>query len=202
MGQRAWEPGFSELVAALLQLHEDRIQRRGMQRGKRVSRPTVLLGLLRLAPPFRGLFKDSHSYFSQERASRLYQDLADKDMVAALLELNTIEHQLSLLDDRRALRRHPDEGTRHLASPQELEMVARALLLYYLQGQSTDDPLLEKTQTVFREVWRAENERAAMIMESPRRNAAASSAKETAALDRYYVYWDQWLGERLGKQTQ
>jgi hypothetical protein len=116
-----------------------------------------------------------------------------------MLEVNTIEHQLSLIDDRRAL-----QGAQHLATSQELEMAARALLLYYLEGQTTDDPPVPGTQTAFQEVWKAENERTASIMEDAgrerRQQVVTASAKETAALDRYRSYWDRWLSGQLGGQ--
>jgi hypothetical protein len=196
MDQNSWEPGFSQLVSALLQLHEDRVQHRGLQRGRPLSRLSVMRSLFRLLLPSS---KESQSFRSQEQASRLYRQLTNKDMVSAMLEINTIEHQLSLIDDRRAL-----QGAEHLATPQELEMAARALLLYYLQGQTTDDPVFQETQTAFQEVWTAENERTASIMEGAgrerRQQVATTSAKETAALDRYRSYWDRWLFEQLGGQ--
>jgi hypothetical protein len=83
--------------------------------------------------------KEPHSFRSQEQASRLYQQLANRDMVSAMLEVNTIEHQLSLIDDRRAL-----QGAQHLATSQELEMAARALLLYYLEGRRPTIPLFRE----------------------------------------------------------
>jgi hypothetical protein len=200
MERSASEPELDQLVSAFLQLHEDRVRRRGIRRGRKVRRSSVMFALARHLLPF----KSPQSFVSQERASRLYQQRTDKDMVTALLEINTIEHQLSLLDDRRALRAPANEGAQRLASSRELEVAARALLRYYLQGQNTDDSLFEATQTAFQEVWKAENERTSAIMEGTgkghREASATASAKEIAALNTYLRYWDQWLGGQLNGQ--
>ena len=182
---------LTQLKTALLQLHENRVRSRGMQRGKKINRWTVLWSLLRLLPPFR----KSHTYPSQEKARRLYQKLSGKDLFAALIDINVMERQLSLLDDLRAAHEKVGPQRRHLISAHELELIADALIGYHLRDQKDDDELLRQTQNAFQALSLATDKRRELIESghASRDSRTAAVTEEEEALSRYYALWDQWF---------
>jgi hypothetical protein len=132
--------------------------------------------------------------------ARQYGQLAGKDPDVARAEVLRIVKQLLPLDPRmRAAGELPRQATRA-----EFELVADALLRFYVFGRQTDDPLLRATQGVYAEI-DATSE--AILDQTPGEDGSTSALRKesrerhAAANRRYVEAWLRWLDHQDGQSS-
>jgi hypothetical protein len=123
---------------------------------------------------------------------RAYGDLAGKDRHVAQAEVLRMTAQLRPLDSRLPM-------TGELPRPvtrAEFELVAAALLGFYVAGRHTDDPLLEATQAAYGKVEAISD---AMLDRMHRQDRSSSGLRrenrerQASATRRYVEAWLRWL---------